>query len=146
MPNTWSPSWSDGRQEPPRLAGRGPTTDTSILTAVGNDFGFDRVFARQIEALGRPGDVAVGITTSGDSPNVLRALETARACGLVTVALTGKSGGAAGRLAESTVNVPETVTAASRKPHTTMLHLVASWSTTSWKARTGAWPKSAPKR
>ena len=51
------------------------TTDTSILTAVGNDFGFDQVFARQIEALGRPGDVAIGITTSGDSPNVLRALE-----------------------------------------------------------------------
>ena len=67
------------------------TTDTSILTAVGNDFGFDQVFARQIEALGRPGDVAIGITTSGDSPNVLRALETARARGLVTIALTGTS-------------------------------------------------------
>ena len=102
------------------------TTDTSILTAVGNDFGFDQVFARQIEALGRPGDVAVGITTSGDSPNVLRALEAARARGLVTVALTGKSGGAAGRLAEIHVNVPETVTARIQEAHTTMLHLVCA--------------------
>ena len=100
------------------------TTDTSILTAVGNDFGFDQVFARQIEALGRPGDVAVGITTSGDSPNVLRALEAARSRGLVTVALTGKSGGAAGRLAEIHLNVPETVTARIQEAHTTMLHLV----------------------
>ena len=100
------------------------TTDTSILTAVGNDFGFDQVFARQIEALGRPGDVAIGITTSGDSANVLRALETARARGLVTVALTGKAGGAAGRLAQIHLNVPETVTARVQEAHTTMLHLM----------------------
>ena len=100
------------------------TTDTSILTAVGNDFGFDQVFARQLEALGRPGDVAVAITTSGDSPNVLRALEAARARGLVTVALTGKSGGAAGQLAAIHINVPETVTARIQEAHTTMLHLV----------------------
>ena len=60
------------------------TTDTSILTAVGNDFGFDQVFARQIEALGRRGDLAIGITTSGDSPNVVRALEAAQARGLLT--------------------------------------------------------------
>jgi D-sedoheptulose 7-phosphate isomerase len=100
------------------------TTDTSILTAVGNDFGFDQVFARQIEALGRPGDVAVGITTSGDSPNGLKALEAARTRGLVTVALTGKSGGAAGRAADVHVNVPETVTARIQEAHTTMLHLM----------------------
>jgi D-sedoheptulose 7-phosphate isomerase len=100
------------------------TTDTSILTAVGNDFGFDQVFSRQIEALGRRGDVAIGITTSGDSPNVLRALEAAQARGLVTVALTGRSGGAAGRLADIHVNVPETVTARIQEAHTTMLHLM----------------------
>ena len=101
------------------------TTDTSILTAVGNDFGFDQVFARQIEALGRPGDVAIGITTSGDSPNVLRALETARARGLVTVALTGQV--AAARPAgwpTIHLNVPETVTARIQEAHTTMLHLM----------------------
>ena len=70
------------------------TTDTSALTAIGNDYGFDRVFARQIEALGRKGDVAIGISTSGKSPNVLRALETANDRGLVTIALTGRGGDA----------------------------------------------------
>ena len=100
------------------------STDTSILTAVGNDYGFDQVFSRQIEALGRPGDVALGITTSGESPNVLRALEAARARGLVTVALTGKSGGTAGQLAAIHINVPETVTARIQEAHTTILHLV----------------------
>ena len=72
------------------------TTDTSAITAVANDFGFDKVFARQIEALGRPGDVAIGITTSGSSPNVLRGLEAAKERGLITIALTGR-GGKAGR-------------------------------------------------
>jgi D-sedoheptulose 7-phosphate isomerase len=100
------------------------STDTSILTAVGNDYGFDQVFSRQIEALGRPGDVALGITTSGESPNVLRALEAARARGLVTVALTGKSGGTAGTLAEIHINVPETSTARIQEAHITILHLV----------------------
>jgi len=100
------------------------TTDTSILTAVGNDFGFDQVFARQIEALGRPGDVAVGITTSGDSANVLRGLEAADARGLVTAVLTGRGGGAAGRLAAIHLNVPETTTARIQEAHMTMLHLV----------------------
>ena len=78
------------------------TTDTSILTAAGNDLGFEQVFARQIEALGRPGDVALAITTSGTSPNVLRALEAANARGLVTIALTGRDGGDAGQLARFT--------------------------------------------
>jgi len=69
------------------------TTDTSILTAIGNDYAFDRVFARQVEALGAAGDVAFGITTSGGSANVLEAFRVARARGLTTVALTGPSGG-----------------------------------------------------
>ena len=78
-----------GRYEPERPAwpAMALSTDTSILTALGNDYGFDRVFARQIEAHGKPGDVALGITTSGNSPNVLRALETANDRGLVTIAL-----------------------------------------------------------
>ena len=76
------------------------TTDTSALTAIGNDYGFDRVFARQLEALGRPGDVAIGISTSGNSPNVLRGLETANERGLVTIALTGR-GGDAGKIADA---------------------------------------------
>ena len=99
------------------------TVDTSVLTAVANDFGFDAVFARQVEALGRPGDLAIGITTSGRSPNVVRGLETAKARGLRTIALTGGDGGAAGRLAEVHVNVPETVTARVQEAHITVLHL-----------------------
>ena len=99
------------------------TADTTVLTAVGNDFGFDAVFARQVEALGRPGDLAIGITTSGRSPNVVRGLEAAKARGVRTIALTGADGGAAGRLAEVHVNVPETVTARVQEAHITVLHL-----------------------
>ena len=67
------------------------TTNTSILTAVANDYGFERLFARQIEALGQPGDVFIAISTSGNSPNILRALEQCRTMGIVTIGLTGKS-------------------------------------------------------
>ena len=98
-------------------------TDTSVLTAVGNDFGFDRVFARQLEALGRPGDVAVGISTSGQSPNVLRALEAARSRGLVTIALTGR-GGDAGRIADIHVRVDEARTPRVQEVHRTVLHIL----------------------
>src|SRR5258708_1978191 len=69
------------------------SVNSSSLTAIGNDYGFDLVFARQLEALGMPGDVAVGISTSGNSPNVIRALETAKLKSIYTVSLTGKSGG-----------------------------------------------------
>ncbi|MCR9257958.1 MAG: D-sedoheptulose 7-phosphate isomerase [Alphaproteobacteria bacterium] len=69
------------------------TTDTSALTAIGNDLGFERIFSRQVEALGKPGDVAIGITTSGKSPNVLKAFEQAQAMGITVAALTGKGGG-----------------------------------------------------
>jgi D-sedoheptulose 7-phosphate isomerase len=100
------------------------SVDTSILTAVGNDYGFDQVFSRQIEALGRKGDVALGITTSGESPNVVKALEAGKARGLATIALTGKSGGAAGRIADVHMNVPETSTARIQEAHITLLHLL----------------------
>jgi D-sedoheptulose 7-phosphate isomerase len=70
------------------------TTDTSALTAIANDYGYDEVFARQVQALGRPGDVAIAISTSGKSPNVLRGVETARTLGLTTIGLTGGDGGA----------------------------------------------------
>jgi len=99
------------------------STDTSILTALGNDYGFDRVFARQIEAHGRPGDVAMGITTSGQSPNVLRALETANARGLQTIALTGR-GGDAGGIAKVHVAVAEDRTARIQEVHMTVLHIL----------------------
>ena len=70
------------------------TTDTSALTAIANDYGYDEVFARQVQAFGRPGDVAIAISTSGKSPNVLRAVDAARTLGLTTIGLTGGDGGA----------------------------------------------------
>ena len=99
------------------------TTDTSILTAAGNDRGFEQVFARQVESLGRAGDIALAITTSGSSPNIVRALEVANTRGLVTIALTGRDGGTAGTLARIHVNVPEPRTALVQEVHTTVLHV-----------------------
>src|SRR5512143_2195147 len=77
----------------PALPALALSVNTSCVTAIGNDYGFDLVFARQLEALGRPGDVAIGISTSGNSPNVIQGLETAKKVGLHTVALTGAGGG-----------------------------------------------------
>lgn len=82
------------------------TTDSSILTAVGNDYGFDQVFSRQVEGLGRPGDIFIGISTSGNSPNCVLALEKANALGLKTIALVGKTGGKMAEIAHTTVLVP----------------------------------------
>jgi len=101
------------------------TTDTSALTAIANDFGFDRVFARQLEALGKKGDVAIGISTSGTSPNVLRALETGNERGLITVALTGR-GGDAGKIASLHVRVDEERTARVQEVHATLLHVICA--------------------
>ena len=100
------------------------STDTSVITAAANDYGFDRVFARQIEALGRTGDAALGISTSGESANVLRAIETANALGLRTIALTGRDGGAIGRAAAITVNVPAAATARVQEVHSTLIHVL----------------------
>jgi len=103
------------------------TADGALLTAAGNDLGFDAVFARQIEALGRPGDVAVGITTSGQSANVIAALRAAKAQGLVTVALTGRGGGETVGSADVVVNVPSDVTARIQEVHRTWIHAVCEW-------------------
>ena len=100
------------------------TTDTSLLTAVGNDYGFERVFARQIEAFGAPGDVAFGITTSGNSPNVVEGLRTAAERGMIAIALTGHDGGEAGQLADIHVNVPHAVTARVQEAHIALLHVI----------------------
>jgi D-sedoheptulose 7-phosphate isomerase len=96
------------------------TTDGSALTAAGNDLGFDRVFARQVEALGRPGDLALGISTSGSSPNVVLALETARGMGLVPAALGGGDGGQLIGLADPLLLVPSKVTARIQEMHITL--------------------------
>jgi D-sedoheptulose 7-phosphate isomerase len=106
------------------LAAIALTTDTSILTAVANDYGFDRVFVRQIEALGRPGDVAFGISTSGKSPSVLKALDAARARGLTTVALTGYDGGPIGATAQIHINVPASSTPRVQEVHGTLIHAI----------------------
>jgi len=102
------------------------TTDSSIVTAVANDDDFARVFARQVEALGRPGDVLLGISTSGGSANVLAAIETAKAGGLTAVALTGRDGGAVGAAADIHVNVPASSTARVQEVHRTLLHAVCA--------------------
>ena len=100
------------------------TTDASILTSVANDYSFERVFVRQVEALGRPGDVALAISTSGGSANVVSGLEAARARGLKTIALTGRDGGAVGRLADVHVNVPDDSTARVQEVHRTLIHAI----------------------
>ena len=99
------------------------TTDTSALTAIGNDYGFDRVFARQIEALGKAGDIAIGISTSGKSPNVLRGLEAANDRGMITIALTGR-GGDAGTIATHRVAIDEARTSRVQEVHATVLHVI----------------------
>jgi D-sedoheptulose 7-phosphate isomerase len=96
------------------------TTDTSALTAAGNDFGFDKIFARQIEALGRAGDVAIAISTSGKSPNVIVALRQAKAMKLVTGALGGKGGGDLAGLADHLLVVPSDTTARIQEMHITL--------------------------
>jgi len=93
------------------------TTDTSALTAAGNDFGFDKIFARQIEALGRPADVAIAISTSGKSPNIIAALRQAKAMKLTTAALGGKGGGELAGLADHLLVVPSDTTARIQEMH-----------------------------
>src|SRR5665647_2834917 len=96
------------------------TTDTSALTAAGNDLGFERIFSRQIEALGRPGDIAFAISTSGKSPNIVAALRQAKAMGLVTAALGGKGGGDMVGLADHLLVVPSDTTARIQEMHITL--------------------------
>jgi len=112
------------QQERRALAAIALTTDTSALTAIGNDYGFDRVFARQVEALGRRGDVAVAISTSGASPNAVEGLRTAGGLGMTRIALTGRDGGALGRQADIHVNVPETGTARIQEAQLTLIHIL----------------------
>lgn len=99
------------------------TTDTSILTAVGNDYGFDAVFARQVEALAKPGDVVVGLSTSGNSPNVVKALQAAKEIGATAVGLTGRSGGRMAEICDLCVRVPADVTARIQEAHILIGHI-----------------------
>jgi phosphoheptose isomerase len=108
----------------PGMAAIALTTDTCTVTSVANDYGFDRIFARQVEALGRSGDVAVAISTSGESPNVIEGLREAAARGLRTIALTGRSGGPLGAMAEIHINVPHDITCRVQEVHMTLLHAI----------------------
>ncbi len=101
------------------------TTDTSILTAIGNDFGFEGVFERQVEALGRSGDVLIGISTSGGSADVLRAAERARSAGIAVVALTGSGGGELATLADVAIRVPSDETSHIQESHIALEQLLA---------------------
>jgi len=100
------------------------TTDSSVTTAIANDMGYDSVFRRQVEAHGRPGDVAVGITTSGRSPNVLQALQLARERGLVTLGLTGGGGGRLVGAVDYLIDVPHAETARIQEVHTMVVHVL----------------------
>ncbi len=107
----------------PALRAMALTTDSSILTACGNDFGFDQIFARQIEALGQPGDIFLGISTSGNSPNILQALEQARKSGLTTIGFTGNGGGKMRDLCDHNIIIPSTVTMNIQESHLALEHI-----------------------
>ena len=100
------------------------TTDTSLLTAMANDIGFEAIFSRQIEALGRPGDVAIGISTSGQSPNVLKALVLAQKNGITSVGFTGDDGGGMSSVTDILVRVPSNTTARIQEIHILLGHVL----------------------
>lgn len=108
----------------PGLAAFALTTDTSVLTAVGNDYGYEKIFARQIDAVGSEGDIFIGISTSGRSPNILRALEASRRKGLVTVGFTGTPGGAMPDLCDFCLQVPSSETPKIQEGHIVLGHIL----------------------
>lgn len=106
------------------LAGMTLSTNTSALTAIGNDYSFDEVFSRQLEGLARSGDVIVGISTSGNSANVLRAMKVARGIGVKTIALTGKSGGKLANAVEYCIRIPSSETPRIQEAHILTGHIL----------------------
>lgn len=111
-------------KERPALPAIALTTDTSILTAVGNDYGFDAVFERQIEALGKPGDVAFAVSTSGNSRNVIRAVQKAKTLGLATIGFLGRSGGDLRSLVDIPIVVPSQKTSRIQESHILIGHIL----------------------
>lgn len=108
----------------PGLSAVALTTDTSALTAIGNDYGYERVFARQVEAIGQAGDVFIGISTSGNSPNVLAALRSARSMGIKTVGLTGKIGGKMADMCDIILKMPSNKTPHIQECHIMLGHII----------------------
>lgn len=105
------------------IAGIALTTDTSALTAIGNDYGFDHLFSRQVEAIGRKGDLAVAISTSGNSPNVMNAIAACKKQGITVVGFTGKTGGKMAAECDILMNVPTTTTARIQEMHILIGHM-----------------------
>jgi D-sedoheptulose 7-phosphate isomerase len=122
------------------LAGLALTADSSVLTAIGNDYGYDRVFTRQIEALGQQGDVAFGISTSGRSSNVEAALAAAKSRGMITIAMTGRDGGKMGVDADIHLNVAEQSTPRVQEVHRTIMHALCTLIDRSVRAEPGQSP------
>ncbi len=112
------------RMERPGLPAIALSTDSSIMTAIGNDYGFDRVFSRQVEALAAPGDAVIGISTSGNSPNVHKALEVARQAGCSTVGLLGRDGGSIRELCDIPLVIPSNDTPRIQEGHITVIHIL----------------------
>ena len=112
-------------KERPPIRALSLTTDTSALTSIANDTSFDHVFSRQVEALGEKGDIALGLSTSGNSPNMVEAMKCAREKGLVTVALTGKEGGKLHSRVDYLLDVPSENTPRIQEVHILLLHLLA---------------------
>ncbi len=110
--------------ERPPLPAIALTTDTSVITSIGNDYDFSEIFAKQIRALGQQGDVAWGISTSGNSPNVLKGLELAKKMGIITLAFTGKDGGTIAQIADVSLNVSSNSTARIQETHITAGHAI----------------------
>jgi D-sedoheptulose 7-phosphate isomerase len=110
----------------PGLAAVALTTDTSILTAIGNDYGYEKLFSRQIQALGRPGDVFIGYSTSGTSPNILRGFEAARSGGLTCIGFTGNRGGPMHELCDLVLAVPSAETPRIQEGHFVLGHILCA--------------------
>jgi D-sedoheptulose 7-phosphate isomerase len=111
-------------RERPGLYSEALSVNSSTLTCIGNDYGYDRVFSRQVEAFAQPGDVVIGMTTSGTSSNVVRALEAAKTCGAVAIAFTGNGGGPVAEIADIALVGPDGYAAIVQEVHQVMAHIV----------------------
>ena len=109
----------------PALPALALSVNSSCVTAIGNDYGFDRVFSRQLEALARPGDIAIGISTSGNSPNIIHAMSAARKMGLLTIALTGSTGGNLRKSVDHCIRVPSNETPRIQECHILIGHIIS---------------------
>lgn len=125
------------RRERKPLASVALTTDTSVLTSIGNDYGYDQVFSRQVLALAEPGDIVVGISTSGNSANIVEALEAAKECGAYTVAMTGEGGGKMAGMADASLCVPTKDTARVQEAHILCGHMLCDWVELAWCQQAG---------